>query len=88
MKGGSKAGALACKIAREAIFGKDVMKKCTPLGNRELPGLPSEELFQLKKHILHEFPQYWRNPVEFEAIWKKCLEAVQQACKRMRQEKN
>ena len=44
MKGESKAGALACKIAREAIFGKDMMKKCTSLGNRELPGLLSEEL--------------------------------------------
>ena len=88
IKGESKAGALACKIAREAIFGKAVMKRCTPLGNRELPGLPSEELFQLKKHVLHQFPQYWRNPVEFEGLWKKCLEAVQQACKRMRQEKD
>ena len=87
IKGERKAGALSSKIATQAILGKEVMKKCTPIGNHELPGLSSEELFQLKKHILHQFPQYWWNPVEVEALWNGCLEAVQQACKRMHKKK-
>ena len=29
------------KIAREAVFGEAIMKKCTALGGRGLPGLPS-----------------------------------------------
>ena len=84
LRGENKAGALACKLAQEAIFGKDVMKRCTPNGNRELPALPAQELADLKKSMFMQFPQYWRSPVEFEPTWKKCLEAVQQACKRFR----
>ena len=49
LKHESKAGTLACKLAKEAIFGSDVMKQCTPIGNRELPGLPEKELKVLKK---------------------------------------
>ena len=45
----SKAGTLACKLAKEAIFGSDVMCQCTPLGNTDLPALPEAELKQLKK---------------------------------------
>ena len=80
----SKAGTLACKIAKQAIFGGDVMKQCTPIGNRELPGLPAQELKELKKIMFMRFPQYWKNPAEFESVWKRCLEAVQQGCKRLR----
>ena len=79
-----KAGTLACKIAKEALFGPEVMMQCTPIGNRELPGLPTKELQQLKKTMFSRFPQYWNNPVEFEPVWKKCLESVQQGCKRLR----
>ena len=81
LKQESKAGTLACKLAKEAIFGADVMKQCTPIGNRELPGLPEKELKMLKKAIYMRFPQYWGNKVEFEPVWKKCLESVQQCCK-------
>ena len=86
LRGESKAGTLACKIAKEAIFGTDVLKQCTPNGTRELPALPFTELFELKKAMFMQFPQYWRCPVEFEPVWKKCVDAVQQACKRLRLE--
>ena len=79
-------GTLACKIAKEAMFGKEVMKQCTPFGNRTLPALSSQELFEVKKAIFSQYPQYWRNPVEFEGTWKKCVEAIQQACKHFRLE--
>ena len=84
LKHESKAGTLACKLAKEAIFGSDVLKQCTPIGNRELPGLPEKELKVLKKTMFSRFPQYWSNKVEFEPVWKRCLEAVQQCCKRQR----
>ena len=84
LKGESKAGTLACKIAREAIFGTKVMRGCTPGGSRELPGLPSRELKELKKVMFTQFPQFWKSREEFEPIWKKCLESVQQLCKRLR----
>lgn len=84
LKTESKAGTLACKIAKQALFGASVMKQCTPIGNRELPGLPVKQLKQLKKAMFTQFPQYWKAPVEFETVWKKCLESVQQGCKRLR----
>ena len=60
------------------------MKKCTPTGSRDLPGWLMQELAELKKTMLMQFSQYWRSLVEFEHIWRKCLEAVQQACKPLR----
>ena len=88
LKSEGKAGTLACKIAKQALFGVDIMKRCTPIGNRELPGLPVKELKELKKVMFTRFPQYWKTPVEFESVWKKCLESVQQGCKRLRLEKD
>ena len=74
-----KAGALACKLAREAIFGEEILKRCTPKGNRNLP---SKELERLKRVMFTQYPQLWRTPVEFEPVWQRCLEAIQQASKR------
>ncbi len=33
----STIGKLACKLAREAVFGTDVMKRCTPYGTKQYP---------------------------------------------------
>ena len=38
LKQESQAGSLACKIAKEAIFGADVLKQCTPLGAANFRG--------------------------------------------------
>ena len=79
-----KAGSLACKLAREAIFGEEVLKQCTPKANRNLPGLPSKELEELKRVMFAQYPQLWRTPVEFEPVWQRCLETIQQASKHLR----
>ena len=50
---------LSIKLAKEAIFGADVMARCTPGGTREYPGLPRKELYELKKIALEQYPQYW-----------------------------
>ena len=84
LRGEALAGVLAVKLAREAYFGPEVMKKCTVRGSRSLPGLPHTELCQLKQTVFSSFPQYWANPVEFEPVWTKCSAAVGQACKALR----
>uniref|UniRef100_A0A1X7U3M4 BEN domain-containing protein n=1 Tax=Amphimedon queenslandica TaxID=400682 RepID=A0A1X7U3M4_AMPQE len=80
----SKASTLAWKLAKDCVFGEKVLRECTPLGNRELPALPQVELGDLKKLIFKQFPQYWRSPSDFENLWKKCVESIQQGCKRLR----
>lgn len=65
LKTEGKAGTLACKIAREALFGVEVMKKCTLIGSRELPGLPVKELAQLKKAMFHSIGKLLSSLKEF-----------------------
>ena len=72
---------LCVKLAKEAVFGEDIMRRCTPGGTRELPGLPYDELFALKKAIFAQCPQFWGVP---EDLWKKCRDSIEQACKRLR----
>ena len=72
----NRRGELAVKLAREAIFGDDVLAQCTPGGSRELPALPNDELNPLKEGMFEQFSQYWSNPVEFEAVWSVCFNAV------------
>lgn len=84
MKTESKIGTLAVKLARQSFFGDDIMKCCTVQGIREFPALPSVELGQLKQTLFQLFPQYWKNPAEFESVWSTCIDCVGQACKRLR----
>ena len=56
-------------------------------GFRDLPGLPVAELGELKQTIYLQFPQFWQNAVEFEPLWPKCTDAVNQSCKKLRQDK-
>ena len=80
-----KASTLTQKLAKEAIFGVEVMKRCTPGGTKELPALPKEEMLALKKAVYKELPQFWQSPFDFEKLWKrKCWPAVEQACRRLR----
>lgn len=51
----SRVSTLAVKLSRDALFGEEVMKRCTVLGTRNLPGLPRKELYDLKKAILENF---------------------------------
>ena len=84
LKGPSKAGALSVKLARESVFGTEILTKCTVRGCRELPALPTEELAFLKQVMFKQFPQFWQTPTDFEPIWTKCTEAINHACKALR----
>ena len=80
----SKIGVLAVKLARQAFFGDETMKKCTPRGWQDLPALPQSELNTLKVTLYKQFPRYWNCPEEYEKKWVVAQEAIVQACKRLR----
>lgn len=80
-------GKLAVKLAKESFFGEEILRKCTVMGCRQHPSLPTPELNQLKQAIFSVFPSYWDNPVEFESkIWNVCVNSIGQLCKRLRKE--
>ena len=84
----AKMGVLGVKLAREALFGDDIMKRCTPRGWQDLPALPQGKLFVLKTALWNQFPCYWSCPEAFEKKWVTVQEAVAQACKRLRNLRN
>ena len=77
---GAKLPTLAMKLAKEAVFGEKILKQCTPLGGRGLPGLPTAELNNLKEILFRHSPQFWGNTAEFESVWSDCIECIGQAC--------
>lgn len=80
-------GTLAVKLASESFFGDDVLRKCTVMGYRDCPALPSKELNELKQVLFSLFPKYWNNLSEFESkIWNVCTNSIGQLCKRLRVE--
>ena len=79
----SCAGKLCQRLAREAIFCEEVMKKCTPYGTHESPELPRAKLYDLKMIMFNQFPRFHRCPSLFEDVWKKCIRYVEQACRRI-----
>ena len=78
------AGTLCQILAKEAIFGKDLLLQCTVTGKGGTLALPVNEMNNLKKKI---FPKYHNSPEQFEPTWKKCTTATEQACRRLRREK-
>ena len=83
LKTEGSAGNLCQKLAKQAIFGKEVMRKCTPAGTRDYPALPQAELKKLKEIMFQQFPRFHTCPGAFETVWKRCMVAVEQACKRL-----
>ena len=77
-------GTLVQCLAREAVFGEDVMKKRTPFGSNKHPALPKYGLFIIKKTIFQACPQFPGSPEDFEQMWLKCIRAIEQACNRLR----
>ena len=49
----SKIKTLAVKLARDAIFGDDVLIRCTVAGGRDHPGLPVNEPSNLKQVFVY-----------------------------------
>ena len=84
----SKITTLAVRLAKEAFFGREHMSYCTYKGVGSLPALPDTEVNKLKA-FLHTLciPQIVTSNVEFEGIYRACVEAVGQACKELRKQR-
>ena len=48
------------------------------MGNREHNVLPSVEQVPQRDHV-HPLPPFFTELIEFEPVWEKCLEAIQQS---------
>ena len=61
------------------------MEMCTVRGTGTFHALPKTELGELRS-FLYElcYPRLTGTRVEFENVWKACVEAVGQACKQLR----
>ena len=77
-------GTLAQLLAREAIFGSEVMGQCTPTGSKRLHALPQKELMDLKIIMFQYYPQWWMSPEMFKDTWHTCQVAIEQCCGRLR----
>ena len=71
---------LAHKLAKEAVIGASVMKRCTPRGVSHYPALPTDSMYSIKQILLTTFTQYWDKPAAFESEWLKCVEAIERVC--------
>ena len=82
----ARASTLAVKLAREAMFGDDVLMQCTVAGERGgYYALPVEEMKRMKIIMMQQLQTL--ASCEFESVWKECLDAIGQACKRAREKK-
>ena len=72
----SKAGMLACKLARFAYFGLKLMANSTVKGYRDHPALPVAPLLQLRKNVLEQFPQTLDECNGIEPVWETCKDAI------------
>ena len=80
-----KPSTIAQKLAKEAIFGHAVMRKCTPGGTKDMPALPKPEMQLLKNIVFRAFPKFCHSPNAYEKEWKvRCWPAIEQACGRLR----
>ena len=71
-------GTLAQVIAREAVFGMDMMAVRTPLGTKQLKALPQDQLMQIKEAMFQAHP--YSDPDCFDVdVWSVCHKAIEQA---------
>ena len=83
--GKERMGELACKLAREAVFGEEVMAQSTILGIRGQRALPAERIELIKETILqHRYPMMKADSESFKAVWKLCTAAINHACSKLR----
>ena len=74
-------GALSVKLAREAFFGKSVLKQRTVHGSKSYPALPDEKLLELQE-LMRSVLKY--SDCDLEDVWKLCEEAIGHACHTLR----
>ena len=80
----SNIGRLSVRLACEAYFRKDLLKKCTVVGNIDKPALPKDRVQALKSKLMSLHPQFRTAPIEFEPYWSKCIGAINHCAAGMR----
>ena len=81
----SKIPTLAVKLANEAFFGPTVMSYCTFQGVGSYHALPQQEVKKMKDFLYTvSFPSVVSSRIDFEDVWRKCVESVGQKCKKLR----
>ena len=79
---------LSVKLAKGSFFGTELMAACTVRGLGKFHALPKFELKQLKQFLSTLcVPRLLTTQIEFEQIWKNCVESIGQACKAARAKK-
>ena len=74
---------LAQYLAKEAVFGEEIMRLCTSTGSNPRKVLPQQELLSIKTAIFKLCPLSWHDPRGFEEMIRaKCHTAIEQACDR------
>ena len=81
----SKILTLAVRLAKESYFVCKVMASCTVRGVGDQPALPKTELDKLKSFLQKlTVPRFVSSRIEFENLWKSCVESINQSCKAIR----
>ena len=69
----SQAGRVAVRLAVESYFGTEMLRQSTVCGLKSHKPLPVEKVDALKQKML---TLHSDSKVEFEALWKKCINAM------------
>ena len=77
---------LALKLAHEAAFGKEVLKRCSLNGKGNYPALPAGSLNSIKQTILDTFPKYQKQPFLFESAWRRCMRSIGHSANSLRRQ--
>ena len=81
-------GYVAVALARDAIFGENIMRASTVDGKGSLRALPVEGLQEIHRTIFSLCPSFHHNAAEFDSkVWLKCKAALNHACNRLRTER-
>ena len=73
---------LALSLAREAIFGKEEMIKCSLSGRKNTTSLDEKKLDYIKTVVRSRVPNMTQN--EFNCIWGLCKSTISKSCQVLR----
>lgn len=73
---------LTTSLAKEAIFGREELAKCSLSGRKNTGTLSAEKLNYIKTLVQSTVPN--RSNVEFEHIWTLCRNSISKSCQTLR----
>ena len=73
---------LAISLAKDAIFGKDEMMRCSLSGRKNTASLDAKKLQYIKTIIHSRVPRM--SDAEFESLWILCRGSISKSCQGLR----